>query len=82
MTRLEEIRERLNSAKACSGDEAQARHDLSYLLELVEKQREALDDISEKSQAPFISDRADMNLKWLRVINEIAKEALAKEIGE
>lgn len=42
MTRLEEIRQRLNSAKACVGEEAQSLHDLSYLLELVESQLEEI----------------------------------------
>ena len=80
MTRLEEIFKDLKPTQI-HGDALLA---ITRLLELVEKQREALKDIADHSQAPFADPyRLQIdNLKWIVYINDVAKEALAKEIGE
>ena len=72
MTRLEEIRKR--------HAEWQIVHsDVTYLFELVEKQKESLKDIAEHSKIPFVKNDKTDNWKWLNYCHMVAMEALEGE---
>ena len=79
MTRLEEIKKTYhpesNVSQAVRDDIIKASQSILYLIQLVEKQREALQDIAEHSQAPFTQAETD-NWKWLNYVHDVAQDAL------